>query len=295
MTIFFVAIWTQATAFAFGTLFTYMGNESVEDERNNYDKRLLELALEKTVAEYGPFAMVPTSKGINLSRIIKLAEANHFNNFFFKFSVTDEMLSKFLSIQIPIDRGVVGYRIAFVHQQNQYAFANVNSLKSLTDYSIIQGIGWLDTQILHHNKLSVFQVSNYNSMFAMVERKRVDLFFRGINEITHEFDDFSIAYNNLRIEPHLLLVYPLPRFFMTSKDNGKNAERVELGLKRAWQDGSFVALWREHHLASIKKVNLSERKIIRLDNPFIKTLPSNYTQYNFTIDELITEPKANKN
>ncbi|WP_440903614.1 hypothetical protein ACMZOO_12265 [Catenovulum sp. SX2] len=290
-----VAVWIQVPALAFGTVFTYMGNESSLDERNSYDKSLLELALEKTVAEYGPYTMQPSGEGLSLSRLIKLAEAKHYPNFFFKFSATDEMLEKFLAIQIPADRGVVGYRVAFVHQQNSQAFNQVSDISSLAKYSIVQGIGWLDTSIMQYNKLSVFQVSNYTSMFAMVERKRVDLFFRGVNEIANEFTDFSQSHKNLVIEPNLLLVYPLPRFFMTSKDNISNARRVELGLQRAWQDGSFVALWRQNHLASLEQAQLAKRKVIQLENPFIKTLDPNYRKYIFTIDELITEPAAAQN
>ena len=285
-----VAVWIQVPALAFGTVFTYMGNESSLDERNSYDKRLLELALEKTVVEYGPYTMQPSGEGVSLSRLIKLAESKHYPNFFFKFSATDEMIGKFLAIQIPADRGVVGYRVAFVHQKNVNLFNQVADLKALSKYSIVQGIGWLDTPILQHNKLSVFQVSNYTSMFAMVERKRVDLFFRGVNEIANEYADFSLTHNNLRIEPNLLLVYPLPRFFMTSKDNVENAKRVKLGLQRAWQDGSFVALWRQNHLASLEKAQLEKRTIIHLENPFITTLDPNYTQYNFTISEVLNEP-----
>ncbi|WP_016955239.1 hypothetical protein [Catenovulum agarivorans] len=290
-----VAVWIQVPALAFGTVFTYMGNESSLDERNTYDRRLLELALEKTVAEYGPYTMQPSGEGLSLSRLIKLAESKHYPNFFFKFSATDEMLSKFLAIQIPADRGVVGYRVAFVHQDNLNAFNKVTDISSLAKYSIVQGIGWLDTSIMQYNKLSVFQVSNYISMFAMVERKRVDLFFRGVNEIANEYADFSLTHNNLRTEPNLLLVYPLPRFFMTSKDNVSNAKRVELGLQRAWKDGSFVALWRENHFASLAKAQLAKRKIIQLENPFITTLDPNYTQYNFTISELLNEPAAVQN
>lgn len=285
-----VAVWIQVPALAFGTVFTYMGNESSLDERNSYDKLLLELALEKTVVEYGPYTMQPSGEGVSLSRLIKLAESKHYPNFFFKFSATDEMIGKFLAIQIPADRGVVGYRVAFVHQKNVNLFNQVADLKALSKYSIVQGIGWLDTPILQHNKLSVFQVSNYTSMFAMVERKRVDLFFRGVNEIANEYADFSLTHNNLRIEPNLLLVYPLPRFFMTSKDNVENAKRVKLGLQRAWQDGSFVALWRQNHLASLEKAQLEKRTIIHLENPFITTLDPNYTQYNFTISEVLNEP-----
>ncbi|WP_143870292.1 ABC transporter substrate-binding protein [Catenovulum sediminis] len=271
------------------TIFTHMGSESSTDTRNLYDKKILKLALDKTVDEYGPYRMVASEKGLTLQRLMKLAETGFYHNFFFKFSATDEMTKRFLAIQIPVDRGIVGFRVAFVHADSKNKYANVRTTEDLQKYSIIQGIGWLDSDILKENELSVFKVSGYDNMFEMISRKRADLFFRGINEVEEELHNFQQQHPNLIVEPNILLQYPLPRFFMTAKSNTEQAKRVELGLKRAFADGSFVELWKTYYLPSIETAQLSGRRIIQLENPYIKNLDSGYTQYNFSVSELLRE------
>ncbi|GAC22041.1 hypothetical protein [Paraglaciecola arctica] len=266
-------------------LFTYKGPESKEDQRFIYMQKVLELALNKTKSEYGDFELQATTEGINQGRLLLQMDKNVYSNYFFRVSVTDELLENYHVIKFPIDRGISGYRVAFTNSQRKKNYCLIKNKEGISKAIIAQGIGWLDTDILKHNGLNVYAIANYKSIFEMLSLDRVDLFFRGINEIKAEYEIERVTYPNLVIEPCIALYYPLPRFFVTDKQNINNANRIEKGLKIAFEDGSFIMLWEEYFRDSIELVNLQSRTLIKLDNPYIQNLDSNFEKYNYPLPE----------
>jgi len=267
------------------TPYTYVAKENKNDIRFSYEKQVLELALNKTKAEFGDFTMQPSDVGINTGRLMQQMTQGVYENYFFKMSITDQILEDFYVINFPIDRGVVGYRIAFTHQKNRYKLKSATELKALKKKYIVQGIGWLDADILQANGLNVFALTDNDRMFQMVSFNRVDYYFRGINEIKNDLQSKSRIYPNVILEPYIALHYPLPRFFVTAKNNIENAKRVELGLKRAFEDGSFIKLWETIYLENIQFLDLKKRHIIELENPFIKNIDPSYKKYNYKFTE----------
>ncbi len=64
-----------------------------------------------------------------------------------------------------------------------------------------------------------------------------------------------------------------------------------MGLKLAYQDGSFKELWRQYYQSSIDFAKLNQRKMFRLENPLLQDLPSGYEQYFFDPTEKVSSPK----
>ena len=247
-----------------------------------YLKTLLELALEKTKPEFGDFELVRNNKNENYPRLIIQLDKGVYENLVMKVSITDEIIKKYNVIKFPLDRGVTGYRIAFTSLKNNQKQCEIIKLKDVQNELTIQGIGWLDTDILKRNHFNVHAVARTQQMLKMIERNRAEYFFRGINEIRWELSQNP----NVSLEPCFALQYSLPRFFITKKRDIKIAKRIELGLKRAFEDGSFIKLWRKYYIASIQMVNMKERQIFELENPYIATLDDEYRQYNYKFSEL---------
>lgn len=269
-------------------VFIYKGPENSDDQRYQYVQKVLQLALNKTKQEYGDFELKATSEDINLGRLLLQMDKDIYPNYFFKISITDELLEKFHVIQFPVDRGVSGYRIAFINQQRKESFCPIENIESLRKQVVVQGIGWLDGEILKYNGINVYALANYRSMFELVSLNRVDLFFRAINEIKNEYEAEQRNFPNLMIEPCIALYYPLPRFFVTAKNNIENANRIEKGLKIAYADGSFIKLWEEYFLDSIELVKLKNRTLLKLENPYIRGLDPGYKKYNYLLPEKVT-------
>ena len=270
-------------------IFTFKGPETKEDQRYIYMQKVLELALNKTIKEYGDFKLQATAEGINQGRLLLQMNKNTYSNYFFRVSITDELLEDFRVIQFPIDRGISGYRVAFANKNHQKNYCAIQNKEGLSKTIIAQGIGWLDSDILKYNGLNVYTIANYKSIFEILNLGRVDLFFRGVNEIKAEYEIERVSYSNIVIEPCIALYYPLPRFFVTDKNNIENAKRIEKGLQIAFEDGSFNKLWEEYYRDSIELVNLQSRTLIKLENPYIKNLDPDFQKYNYPLPEkLIT-------
>ncbi|KMT66667.1 hypothetical protein [Catenovulum maritimum] len=265
------------------------------DQRNVYERELLKLALKLTATkDTEEFVLASNnnsllSHGSNLSlkRIETLAKQGFYKNFFFKFSVRDNLLEDFLAIPFPLERGIVGYRVSFVSKQNQSLLTPLTRIEHISKLTTLQGIGWLDSDILTKNGMPVFTISVYEKMFEMINENRAELFFRGINEWHSEYQTFKYQFPNLSVDQNIALHYKMPRFFFTAKHNVKNAKRVEAGLKMAFENGQLQKLWNQFYAESVKASKLSKRTIIPLDNPYIKNLNKGYEKYNISLQELI--------
>ena len=271
------------------TVFRYQAAEGNLDGRKAFVKEALQLALEKTQDEYGPFVMQEAGNYLNKARLLRELQQGHFDNMFVRASVTDEMLTDFAVVAFPLARGMDGYRVAFIRAEGTelQRFCQLDKA-ALQQLSIVQGIGWLDSKILLANGFKVQQVNQYENMFNMLRASRADLFFRAVNEIDIERQNAVHDYGMLQVEPCLALYYPLPRFFVTDKNNAQNAQRVYLGLVRAYEDGSFIRLWNRYFEPSINR--LQQRRIIRLDNPCIKTFDKHYQRYNINLEPSLLNP-----
>ncbi len=250
-------------------------------EYHNYPNDLIKLALEKTTAEFGPYTMIPVEPEANTLRALSDIIQNRYGNMVLEQSYDPELDNSQLTfIPIPIDSGINGYRICFVSPAKQKEIAKVDQLNQLKKFTIAQGVGWTDSKILKANDLNVLELSNYANIFKMVVSNRVDLFCRGANQIEPEMQHFKHLHT-LDFDKTFVLMYDAPRFFYIHQKNQAAKARIEKGLNIAFKDGSLKLLWEQHHRKTIDYVDLSKRKIIRLENPLVNNLPPDYRDYYF--------------
>ena len=259
-------------------VFYYQSKKSDTDPRFQYYYELLKLSLEKTKEKYGPYQLKILPFQANNKRLKKLSLDGKFENFIFKYSVSQELMNQFEYASFPIDRGIVGYRVAFLSKKTKEKLNTVQSINDLKKFPILQGLGWLDTKILKANHFEVITGSDYKGLFSMVAKDYGELFFRGANELYQEWK-LHKNIKNLTYDERIVLYYPLPRFFFTNKANKKAIKRIEEGLILAAKDGSFVDLWNEYYFDSINFVNLYKRKIFKIENPFLKGIDKEYEKY----------------
>jgi ABC-type amino acid transport substrate-binding protein len=245
---------------------TYPGFEVAGDVRFLPYVELLQQALKRTEGEYGPAKAVPTTLAMTEARYLKEL-ANGTVDVIWS-SATEEREQQFLPVRIPLDKGLLGYRIALISQDRQAAIDRVKTLADLRKLIIGQGLGWGDVALYRANGIRVSE-ARYESLFTMVSNGRFDLFPRGIGEAFAEYDKFSRANPKLAIEKDLAFYYPWPYYFFFNRNNAALAKRVEEGLRMMIKDGSFDALFQQHYGDSIKRANLSGRRLIRIANPLL--------------------------
>lgn len=247
---------------------------------HDYYTALLKLALEKTRPTYGDYEMKGVPPSTSLLRSLSDAVDNTYPNLAIEAGYEEKLTDSGMLtyINIPIDGGIFGYRVCFTNAVIKEQLKKVNSVNDLRKYKIAQGVGWVDTEILRANGLTVVEISNFEGIFKMIAAGRIDLFCRGANQLQAETEQFK-SLTKLTYDESFVLVYPLPRFFYLNAKNTLAKERIQAGLQIAFKDGSFKKLWQEHYQSSVDFSKLDQRKHIYLENPLLKKLPPDYKQY----------------
>ena len=98
------------------SVFTYRVSEGKEDTRRDYEMQLLELALNKTIDEYGEYTLAASPKITNKRAIRKLV-SGELENFVMILSYSPDYPTQSMShIPMPVDFGVLGYRVCFANE-----------------------------------------------------------------------------------------------------------------------------------------------------------------------------------
>lgn len=185
-------------------------------------------------------------------------------------ATNQEMEDELLPVRIPLYKGLLGHRIFIINPASQARFDRVKTFADLKQFTFGQGTTWADSNILASNGLTVVRANKYQSLFYMVDGGRFDAFPRGVQEPWQELE--TNANLPLAVEKRIMLVYRMPFYLFTGKQNKKLAADLELGLNRAIADGSFDKIFYNDPMvkAVLEKANLEERLVFNLENP---TLP----------------------
>ncbi len=178
-----------------------------------------------------------------------------------------ELEAQLLPIRVPVDRGLIGYRLAFVRAADTQRWRDVRRLPELARDVAGQGHDWPDTDILRANGLRVQTSSRYETLFDMLRLGRIDYFPRSVIEIDDEAA--TPLAHDLAIEPHLLLRYPAASYLFVRPNRPRLAADLERGLEAAVADGSFQRLFEQHHGALIARHRLAHRRTLQLRNPLL--------------------------
>ncbi len=245
----------------------YPAFESRTDTRYLDVLELLHLALEKTRPDYGSFSLRPSTMRMNEARALEALRTGVMVNVAFS-STSAEKERTYLPVRIPLRKGLLGYRLLLIHEDSQEKLAAVRSVADLRGLRVGQGLGWGDVAIYAANGIPV-NTGNYDALFSMLDLGRFDIFPRGVGEIFREHDRVALSHRHLRVEPTLVLHYPWPYYFFVAPGAPRLAARLEAGLWRMVRDGSLDAIFFKYNAEMIRRARLHERRLIRLDNPFL--------------------------
>lgn len=247
------------------------GPESVNDVRYNYFWEVLRAAMEKTRATHGDYRW-EVALGMSHQRQVKELQDGGITVLLQTASV--DLEKAFTPVRIPVDKGILGYRVFLIRKADAPKFAAVKTVEDLKKFSVGQGAAWQDVAVWKHNGFKVVEGSSYQGLFHMLEGNRFDFFSRGINEVTEEYDLQKAELPGIAIEESLCVYYPWPRYFYCadSEAGRRLAARIEAGITAVFADHSvFDPIFKKYHGESLRRLNLKSRRILRIENP---TLPA---------------------
>jgi hypothetical protein len=237
--------------------------------RYAYHYALLEEVLKRTIAEYGPYTKQPYTIPLSTDRIATELSKGELVNVM-ALDVGNEFVNmNAIPVPYPIDKGLLGYRVALIRKERAAEFAAIDTLEELRAFTVGRGTGWGDVKIFQHNGIRVETAPKYESLFKMLDGGRFDLFPRGVTEAPQELAMFGKHYPDLVIADRLLIKYRYAQFFYVSRAVPRLAERIAAGLEAMIADGSLDALFDKHFAKAIADLKLDKRTTITLDNPFL--------------------------
>ena len=249
---------------AAGVKVVYPANETAGDTRFSDLMEILQGALDKTTAEFGPFELEPSKQKMNEERY--LAELKNGGGVNIAWSSTStEKEATLLPLRIPLRKGILGYRVALISKENQAKIDQVKTLADLKKLSIGQGAGWGDVKLYEANGFNV-STAKYDELFKMTSAGKFDLFPRGISEAFAEQEQHSKTNPNLVVEKNMLIYYPWPYYFFFNKADAALEKRIDVGIRKMMKDGSFDAIFKKYNGKAIEQANFKGRKIYRLKN-----------------------------
>lgn len=241
-----------------------------ESLRNQYTLEVLRQALERTRAAYGDFALTPSPAMHEKYRPTALEHADEGINIS-AFPAKSGLDGKLIPVRIPIDRGLIGYRVLTIRAADQPRFDQVREAADLKSFRFGLLGSWDDVDILMHDGVAVETGSSQDGLFRMLDAKRFDALANAVPPVTQLFDRYGPVYPAMAIEKGLLLHYPMPVYFWfrNTEDGRLRAERVRSGLESMVKDGTLKTLFHKQFDETLQRLDFGHRRVIDLPDPLL--------------------------
>lgn len=238
------------------------------DVRGKYLDNLLIRALRLSQDKYGAFNIVRLKADYPSHGVLQLLEKGDLINV--SVAMTSiEWENNAIPIRIPLRRGIFKYRLLMVHKDQLEQFSNITTVEQLKNLAVGLKRGWTLNSILEALDFNVIDVDTYDLVFEMLHKKHFAYTIRGIHEIYEELKLRKRFFNDLVVEPTILLHLPAPSYFFVSPKFPRIAERIEYGLEKMVASGEMQQLFEDTFTKYIDVLDLKNRKIIDVGNPLL--------------------------
>lgn len=239
--------------------------------QDKYINSLLFAAMEATYEEYGPYNITANAPAVMRGRAVSaLTKRDAINTYVSPLNET--LLGKVLVVPIPVRRGILSYRVALVHKDNDGALARVNTVDELRDVRVGMYRGSSTLRVLKKQHFNTVESENHLSMFSMLEHKRFTYVLRGVHEVYNELETKKNMMPNVIVEPGIAFHLFMPTVIFLSPTEVRLAERLEKGLIKILETGEFKEIFDKYYLPFAIQAELQNRKIIKIHNPLSEML-----------------------
>jgi hypothetical protein len=279
-----------AAAVAQPMRFVHPQAESASDGRHTYYWQLLEAALQTNRAQYGEHEVLAYNKPMNFARAAAEVASGDGGRVNIVARATNlDLEARLRPVPIPLDRGLLGYRVFLILAERQPQLDAVRSLDELKRFSIGLSTPWTDVKVLEASGFKLVLANDYEGLFKMLGARRFELFSRGVNEVREEWLSHRNSIPGLAIERGIVLHYPMPRYFFVPRtaQGERMAQRLLDGLQRLARSGEFERRYQAYKRLVLDGIDLSGRRVFRLPNPQLSSLAP--TGDRFWWDDLAAE------
>lgn len=241
-------------------------------KRDDYQAKVLELALEKTRAEYGPYKIVRVVESLSTFRVrSEVADGRRINVHVGPWRQLDKSnpLDRNIAIEIPIMSSLLGYRRLIIRRTDVPRFNAITTADQLKKLVAGQGRNWVEVPMYKRNGYRVDDSGNLKSLVPMLANKRIDYLPMSITEVDSALAQYPEYAKELTVAPGILIQYPLPTIFYVSPKHPELATRLRRGLTMAVKDGSLDALMLRSFSEEIQSSSAETTRLFTMSNPDI--------------------------
>lgn len=224
----------------------------------------LRLALDSTLNDYGPYYLQEHRDFLVDNRLRRELSRGTLDVIWSPEHQTYGC--KIRPVRVSLLNELNDYRIFLIRGDDQERFSAISGIDDLRNLLGGMGAQWPDTQVLRANELPIAVAPGYGKLFRMLAENRFDYFARGLFQVSTEVNFYPEL--NLKIEEELMLYYRNPYFFFVSYENEALARRIEVGLQKAQENGSFNHLFNSipRHQWAQELLVQSKRRVIELEH-----------------------------
>lgn len=186
------------------------------------------------------------------------------------------------AIRIPLERGLLGWRVCLVRGNDKDMLKDVTSVEALRRFKVGQGYGWGDIDVYAAAGVTVVEApfSSQAAPLRALASGHFDLLPMG----TSEYQAFLVRSNEeglgIAADSHIVIHYPWFRFAwvsMTAPNAAALLENLEKGLGIMARDGSFIRIF-EQYKGKIDTAWIRRRTMIELASPYAQAsdIPAKY-------------------
>jgi ABC-type amino acid transport substrate-binding protein len=260
----------------------YPRHQAQKDPQLQYVLDVLRLALSRSGK---PYELRQASTVMVQSRAIAALAGNTGSLDVIWVMTNQEREKLLLPVRIPIDRGLIGWRVALLNAQRATLLSTVKDLPALARYNAGQMHDWPDTAVLKANGLNVIASPTYEGLFQQLAYNRIDYFPRSVMEVRQEW--LSHRDLHLVMDDAILIRYPAAFYFFVSRNRPELGADIQKGLEAALADGSFLKLFNRHMRPLLEALDLPKRTVIQLQHPQLPpATPLARRELWFDLDEL---------
>ncbi len=258
---------STARCMAQQTVQFWNGNKT--DARQHYELKMLDAALSASETAYGDYKINTDNTELTSeeeSAVFRNTETDVFVTVAGNPKLKSE--EKIIVTQ-PLMKGLIGYRLLIVREQDLDKFAAIQSVDAFKQLSIGIPQGWADADLFRHNGYDVVEGGTFDEIFDRLANKEFDYVALGANEIEKAFENRAETYDLFAIEPSTLVYYPFTLVFYVDPSKPELAERLRDGLQAIKQNGKAEQLFQEATGDLVERLGLTQRKTFYLNNPML--------------------------
>ncbi len=231
-----------------------------------YLYEVLELVLELTEEEFGPYRIDTSQENLSAARAKLETEKGEILNVLFASGWDGQLVDseRVAGYRFGAFNDLLGLRSLLVLPENKIVTTPPANRADFLRYTAGLGYFWEDVGVLRGAGITVVEAHTYDALFPMLQKKRFDYLPLSVLEVEPALRSKERQFGQIMPHPDIELFYPMDFQLYVNKQTATLAERIGKGLKKA--AGEPLQRVFEKHFSSVIPTGQTKKQLYIIDN-----------------------------